>query len=99
MRVGRESGASEVKKEKRSAEKTSSLNSSLVAKSSKVAFPTPQNLTTNNLFAKMSQTADLACTYAALILDDGGADVSVSEENARRRRRKRKKKAAAINRR
>ena len=43
----------------------------------------------------MSQTADLACTYAALILDDGGADVSVSEENAGRRRRKRKKKAAA----
>lgn len=42
----------------------------------------------------MSQTADLACTYAALILDDGGADVSVSflkeeeEENGREKRGK-----------
>jgi hypothetical protein len=45
----------------------------------------------------MSQTADLACTYAALILDDGGADVSVSflkeeeEENGREKRGKKRR--------
>lgn len=44
----------------------------------------------------MTETTDLACTYAALILDDGGADVSVSEDEAERAE---KKKAAAIDRR
>ena len=54
----------------------SSLSSLVGKKPAVKSLPTPQNHLTHQPSFKMSQTADLACTYAALILDDGGADVS-----------------------